>query len=340
VETIDAERSTRLKRGQILGLAAVSIEMEQVGKFQDADANDVVIHLVYAISVTTDNSIELRRGEFVQDANVPELNPRLDDANSIAAQNTSFRRLAKALALIAPKLPKENEDSMRKVVQRIRLSLQSTNDPAVMHWLAQGLTAMAESKRMTEQETREALGQILTRMSDPASGLALPSLTNAAASMVRSFDLSQLMYSLDRALTALDSDLDPQLLGFFLSGIGKLAALVDPKDIDKAKNRIIAVTTEPSRINDQIMNGLILALDKLPGGVKTTEIVELLKSPFCTGDAQQLLLKMIEAQTKLSFKRNPWMLVEQAKAAGLDPQIFRDAVRRPGDLVPINPVAK
>ena len=114
--------------------------------------------------------------------------------------------------------------------------------------------------------------------------------------------------------------------------------MVDPGDVDKAKIRIIAVTTEPSHVNDQIMHGLILALDALPGEIKTTELVELLKSPFCTGDAQQSLLRMIEAQTKLSFEGNPWKLVEQAKAAGLDPQVFRDPVRCPTDVVPMKPV--
>ena len=265
VETIKGEHSTRLKRVQILALAAVSIEMERSGKFQDADASDVVAHLVYALNVTTDNSIKLGQRAMPQDANASDLNPRIDYSMSVPAPNTAFRRLAEALTLIAPKLPGDGEDSMRKVVRRIRIALQSTKDPAVMDWLAQGLTALAERKRMTEQETREALGQILAKMRDPASGAALPSLTNAAASMVRSFELSQLMYSLDRALTALESDLEPELLDFFLGGIKKLAELVDPGDVDKAKIRIIAVTTEPSHVNDQIMNGLILALDARRG---------------------------------------------------------------------------
>ena len=302
VEEINSERRTRLKRGQVLALASFSIALEATGKFPDSCAADVVSQLDYAMNVTTDN----------------------------AAQ----KRLAEALALMTPKLPTESEGT-RKAIKRIRLAMQSANDPAVIGALANGWEKLAA--RMTKSESRDAFHELLIKLEAPANIAARSALTRAAVAIVQSPDSNQLIQSLKRLLSVLHRDLDPELLDVFLSGIKTVASQIAPGDVDRAKERILAVTTEQSQLNDQVMNGLIGALDALPGQIETRELVELLKSPFCIGEAQRSLLEMIETQTKLKLDGNPWILVEHAKEAGLDSEIFRSPAKRPKPVAPIDP---
>jgi hypothetical protein len=190
---------------------------------------------------------------------------------------------------------------------------------------------------MTEPEIHDAFDQFLVMVKDPANASARPSLTHAAVAMAQTADSSEVMDSLDRLLSALQDDHDPQVLQVFLGGIEELAARVASSDVDQAIARLIAFNAEQPLVNDQVMNGLVQALDALPGEIETRELVELLKSPFCTGAARQSLLKMIETQTQLSFDGNPWNLVAMAKEAGIDPQLFRQPVQRPKGVVPKGP---
>jgi hypothetical protein len=287
-----------------MALASIAIELNHSGKFLKADASDVVFHLDYAMNVTTDGA--------------------------------TLQRLAEALALIAPKLAAEAETTRAAAVRRIRVSMQSIQNAAVVATLANGWERLALAERMTHSERRGAFQQLVIKVQDPANVPARPALRQAAVAMVRSSDSSQVMQSTDQLLSALQSDLDPELLDVFLTGIRTLAALVDTGNVDQVKARIVAVTTDANHVNDQIMNGLIQALDALPGEIATPELVELLKSPVCAGESQLSLLKMIERQTKLRFEGNPWKLVAQAKEAGLDPQIFRSPAQRPKPVAPID----
>ena len=135
-----------------------------------------------------------------------------------------------------------------------------------------------------------------------------------------------------RLLSVIQNDLDPPLLEIFLTGLKTLAAMIAPDDVDQAKQSLLAVMTSHYRLNDQVMNGLIHALDAFPGDIDTRELVEILKFPFCTGLARTSLLKIIEAQTNLYFDGNPWNVVDKAGEAGLDPKIFLQPTVQPASF--------
>ena len=47
------------------------------------------------------------------------------------------------------------------------------------------------------------------------------------------------------------------------------------------------------------------------------DLTEVLKYPFCTGEAEQIVLLQLEAKTGRDFTGNVWKLAEQADALGI-----------------------
>jgi hypothetical protein len=51
--------------------------------------------------------------------------------------------------------------------------------------------------------------------------------------------------------------------------------------------------------------------------LRTEELTEVLKYPFCTGEAEQIVLNQLEAMTGRNFAGDVWKFVEQADALGI-----------------------
>jgi hypothetical protein len=318
VHTIEETRETSLWRVLSLGLASVSIELDRAGKFTASDAPSVVKHLAWAMDVTVDP--------------------------------VDLKRLAEALAAIAAKLPTDGDQKdgdqkdgdqkdgdqkeLRLAIQQILKSMEVTHDPDVIGTLASGWQALAG--RMTDDETRDAFIKLQAANEDSANLAARPSLCMAAVALATAATPDRAKDALGYLLKSLHRDHSPEVLQILLEGIEKLTPKVPPADVNAAKAAIIAITGEQDRMNDQVMNRLMKALDALPGDIDKLELIELLKAPFCTGEARQTLLKMIESQTKLKFDGNPWKLVASAKEAGIDPQVFPKPVQRPQSVKPAN----
>lgn len=244
-----------------------------------------------------------------------------------------MRLCSDRLAPIAAKLPASDDQEpnpTREAIKQISATIQTTHDPEVIAMLARCWTVMAG--RMTEQETRAAFVEILVANENPANRAARPALCQAAVALATAADASHAMNILRHLLSALHNDHEPEVLRIVLDGIERLAPRMPASEVDDAKAAIIAITAQQDQFNDQVLQSLLKSLDVLPGEIGKLELVELLKSPFCTGASRQTLLKMFESQTKLRFAGNPWKLVSSATEAGIDPQVFRQPVRLPKDV--------
>ena len=49
----------------------------------------------------------------------------------------------------------------------------------------------------------------------------------------------------------------------------------------------------------------------------TQDLAEVLKCPFCTGEAQQIVLEELNSQTHRDFGGDVWKFVEQAGSLGI-----------------------
>lgn len=244
-----------------------------------------------------------------------------------------MRLCSDRLAPIAAKLPARDDQEpnpTREAIKQISATIQTTHDPEVIAMLARCWTVMAG--RMTEQETRAAFVETLVANEELANRAARPALCQAAVALAMAATPGRAKDPVGHLLILLHNDHDPDVLEILLDGIEALASTVLPDDAGFVAGRIIAVTGEQNRMNDQVVDSLMKSLDALPGDMDKLVLVELLKSPFCTDAARQTLLKMIESQTKLNFAGNPWKLVASAKEAGIDPQVFRQPARLPKDV--------
>ena len=297
IQDIDDTTDTDVRRVLIFGLAALAINMDLVGMFPESESQVLARHLIYAMDVTDEHRVLLR--------------------------------LADALSRFAPKL-KNDDPELRQAIRQIRISMDSTKDPDVIAKLAETLKALAN--RLTPGESHEALLQLLREIKLPGNKSARAELKDATVAIIRTSRTSEMPTHFLRLLSVIQNDLDPPLLEIFLTGLKTLAAMIAPDDVDQAKQSLLAVMTSHYRLNDQVMNGLIHALDAFPGDIDTRELVEILKFPFCTGLARTSLLKIIEAQTNLYFDGNPWNVVDKAGEAGLDPKIFLQPTVQPASF--------
>ena len=296
---IKSTKESSLLRVLSLGLASVAIELDRKNKFTENEAAEVAHYLA-----------------MVMDAS--------DSPDDLIS-------LGRAMEKVAPKLQKDDDQAViRQVIDQNLRSIQGTQSPQVIGQLARIWQVMAP--KMTGQETQEAFEQILASNRALANVAARPALCQAAVALAMASDKSQANYALEYLLSALDRDHDPEVLKIMLNGVEELASRVPESDVKRAKAAILATTGDQARTNEQILNRLIKALGKLPGGFDLAESVELLKSPFCIGSAQQTLLKMIEVQTRRSFNGNPWKLVASAEKAGIDPKTFKQPAIRPQRL--------
>ena len=296
---IKSTKESSLLRVLSLGLASVVIELDRKNKFTENDAAEVAHYLAMTMDVSDSPDVLIPLGQ--------------------------------AMEKVAPKLSKNGDQAIvRQVIEQNLRSIQGTQSPRVIGQLARIWQVMAP--QMTGQETQEAFEQILTSNRALANVVARPALCQAAVALAMASDKSQANQALEYLLSALDRDHDPEVLKIMLDGVEELANRVPASDVKRAKSAILATTGDQVRTNEQILNRLIKALGKLPGGFDVAESVELLKSPFCIGSAQQTLLRMIETKTKLSFNGNPWKLVTSAEKAGIDPKTFKQPAICPQKL--------
>ena len=294
--TMNKTTETVLWRELAMGLASVSLQLDRAGKFTPADAPEVLKNLAWSMDVTSDP--------------------------------VSLRQMSEATAAIASRLPAKGADEAAKIaIEQILDSIQTTHDPQAIGLLARCWEAL--SARMSKQQIDQAFVQILVANENRANVAAMPALCEAAVALAMATESRDAADALGYLLQALHSDHHPAVLQVVLDGIVKLTPRVPMSDVPAARDSIIAVTGIQDRINDQIMTGLIKALDGLPDDIDNEILVELLKSPFCTGEARRTLLVVIERQTRQNFEGNPWNLVAKAKSIGIETQVLSQAVHRP-----------
>ena len=299
LERIRNTREVSLYRAQCLGLAAVTTELCNAGKFTKTDAASVIDSLAGALDITVEAS--------------------------------GLIRLAVAIEKIAPSLPENEHVVTRRVIEQNLKSIEATRHPLVIAQYAKVWQAMAG--HMTQRETHDAFQKILEVANDSSNQEVRPALCKAAVSLAVATDASHARDALWHLLAALRSDHDDDVLEILINGIEKMAPRVPERDVKQAKALLIATTGDHDRINKYVLNRLIKALDELPGGISNLELVNLLKSPFCVGQSQQTVLKIFERKTGRNFDGDAWKFVRSAKEIGIDPSLFSLPVKRPDPLV-------
>ena len=299
LERIKNTRESSLVQVLCLGLSSLSAELQKVGKLTGSDAVFVVQQLAFAMDATNDSA--------------------------------SLFSLAQSMEKVAPLIPQsENREVVRLVIEQNLRSIESTRDPIVIGQLARIWQVMA--RRMTQQETHDAFEKILEANEDLINKDVRPALCRAAVALANATDASHAKDALWHLLSALHFDHEENVLQIMLEGINQLAPRIPLSDVTAARLAIISTTGDHAKINEQVFEHLVRALNGLPGSLETTEFIELLKSPFCTGAAQRTLLEVLEKKTGMRFEGNPWKLVDQAKEAGIDPMKFSQPAIAPNPL--------
>ena len=262
-------------------------------------------------------------------------------AMDVSSEPQDLIQLGQALEKIAPKLPKEGDQAIvRLVVEQNLKCIQAIQSPEVIEQLARILQAM--SGRMTKQQTRDAIEQILLSNMAQENIAARRTRIKTVVAMATASKKSHENYGLEHLLLSLPNNHDPETRDIILDGVEKLAEFALENDFKHAKAAILAIAGDHNQTggNEEVLNRLIRAIAKLPGGIDLPESIELLKSPFSIGAPQRTLLTMIGAQTNLEFGGNPWKLVASAIEVGIDPKIFVRPATPPQKLILNLPLAK
>ncbi|HAB18406.1 MAG TPA: hypothetical protein DCE44_18445 [Verrucomicrobiales bacterium] len=125
-----------------------------------------------------------------------------------------------------------------------------------------------------------------------------------------------------------------------LAGLGTALAALATQVPEAAQTRIVALSFQFLwEISPPPKNGKREPTDRLTvskvcalTGTENLALVEVLKWPFCVGEAQKLVLAELEHRTHRKFDGNVWKFVEQADSlgiAGLNREFLERPARRP-----------
>jgi hypothetical protein len=233
-------------------------------------------------------------------------------------------RLGNALAALANKMdPQAAAEIAKQGAQRLAAALENPqeSDPNRLSGLGNALAALAN--KMDPQAAAEIAKGLATALENPQE-------TN-----------SNRLWSLGEALAALANKMEPQAAAQIAKGLA--AALENQQETDS--NRLSSLGQSlgalcrllPSTHRTHLValsNMLLRPLsEKLPESkeqprdwmlfaevcaqLSQQDLSELLKYPFCTGEAEQIVLKELNSQTHRDFGEDVWKFVEQADSLGI-----------------------
>jgi hypothetical protein len=207
--------------------------------------------------------------------------------------------------------PQETDSARLSTLSEALAALAAKMQPPAAAEIAKSLAAAMENPQETDSARLSSLGDALAalaaKMQPPGAAEIAKSLA-AAMENPQETDSARLS-SLGKALAALcvllPSAHDAHLLA--LSNV-----LLQPVSAEAAEGK-----KQPYR------KLLMKVCSQLP----PQDLSELLKYPFCTAEAQEIVLNQLEVWTKRDFAGNVWKFVEQAPALGI--KDIADPAKRP-----------
>ncbi len=267
-----------------------------------------------------------------QEFEATEISPIADclvSAMQRAISPDEIKQLAKGLQKVAPLLSeKKGHATAQQIIDFIPYWIQATNDPNAVGQIAQLWSAMA--KRMKPEQVDAACKYILDVTDREGNKETRPALCHAAIALANAIQDDYAFEGLSSLLEGLQKVHEDETRKILLQGIDRQVERIPLKDVRRANKRMLAATK--THVNEQVSIGLINALQKLPEALDTLEMIEMLKSPFCTRAATEKLLRMIEVKNNLQRGDNVWMLMDNTKGTEIKPQEWQKPPEHPNDL--------
>jgi hypothetical protein len=214
-------------------------------------------------------------------------------------------------------------------------ALANKMEPQAAAEIAKGLAAALENPQETDSYRLSGLGNALADLADKMEAQAAPEIAKGLATALEnpqetnSYRLSILR----NALVALADKMEPQAAAEIAKGLA--TALENPQETDSYRlsrlGQILAVFCRllPSahRTHLLALSNMLLQdatkgedwklLAEVSAQLRTEDLAEVLKYPFCTGEAEQIVLNQLNAKTQRDFGGDVWKFVEQANSLGI-----------------------
>jgi hypothetical protein len=226
------------------------------------------------------------------------------------------------LALVAASLESLGPRAAAAAWQTLIQARSKTTDPVAQRELAQGLAAVAArlepkdaaraASALTESSNYFALGELAARLGPQDAAQAASALTQAMTKTI-----------------------DPLALRELTQRLSAVAAHLEPKEAARQWARTASALSQAmSKAHPSALPKVaqVLSATLTRGHLSTQELTNLLKQPFCVGEARRVVLKQLERRYRRTFADH-WEFVRfaQQQNLGLD---FTTPPRRPEAVQP------
>jgi len=267
---------------------------------------------------------------------------------------SDFLSLGNALAALAVLTAEMEPQDAAQIARRgaLRIAAAFKKTPAVDFYGPRDLdldsTLAALAAKMKPKDAAEFASQIAMRIAK-----ALENTHETDSNGLR---------KLDSALATLVAKMKPLAAAEIAKGL--IEALVNPQEMDSKRLSSLGRTLAafcallPSAHCTQLLALSNLLLTPMPkkavegeqqpydrkllkavcAQLHHEELAEVLKYPFCTGDAEQIVLKQLNSETQRDFGGDVWKFVEQANLLGI--KDIADPAKRPSAQDALNDLDK
>jgi hypothetical protein len=258
----------------------------------------------------------------------------LSQAMSKSQHPDALALQAQGLSAVAARLePKDAAQHCAQAAETITQAMSNTTDSNTLRQLAQGLTVVAahlEPKEAAQPCARaaSALSRAMTKTSTPLFLSQLAQGLSAVAARLEPTDAAQAASALSQAMSHATH---PGILGQLAQELSATLTR-DPRSLRVRAAGLVAAlgVSDPQPL--LAPPALALAQATLPCRLSTQQLTDLLKQPFCVGEARRVVLEQLERRFRRTFVDH-WEFVRfaQQQNLGLD---FTTPPRRPQALLP------
>ena len=179
-------------------------------------------------------------------------------------------------------------------------------EPQAVAEVAKGLAAVLENPQETDSGWLLPLGTALAALANR--------MEPQAAAQIAKRGAQRLAAALENPQETYSDRLWP--LGQSLVAVCRLLPSAHRTHLLALSNMLLRpVSKEAAEGKEQPYDRKLLA--EVCTQLRTQDLAEVLKYPFCTGEAEQIVLNQLEVMTGRNFAGNVWNFVEQADSLGV-----------------------
>jgi hypothetical protein len=193
-------------------------------------------------------------------------------------------------------------------------AMNKTTEPAAVRYLAQGLSAVAT--RLEPQQAASTLTQAMSKTADPVALLYLAEILPAGVARLEPQPAAAAAATFTQAMSKATAPLHSQPL------VQGLSAVLCREPSMTTRQRLLSATATVAALADTGLPFAALvsaqpALRPLPPPLSPQMLVDLLKHPFCVGEARRLVLAQLSRHYHRPFA-DQWEFVEYVHQHQLD----------------------